>query len=53
VDPEVTDYLLRAASFDPTGKVRANFLAPKPVALPSPITYPLVAEVGEGFDDDA
>lgn len=26
VDPEVTDYLLRAASMDPTGKVRAHFV---------------------------
>ena len=34
VDPEVTDYLLRAASFDPTGKVRQTFLAPKPLAQP-------------------
>src|SRR4051812_40147260 len=31
VDPELTDYLTRAASFDPTGKIRTHFLAPKPV----------------------
>src|SRR5512146_1936802 len=35
VDPQVTDYLLRAASFDPWGAIRTNFLAPKPVVLPS------------------
>lgn len=29
VDPEVTDYLLRAAAMDPTGTVRSAFLAPK------------------------
>lgn len=51
-DPEVTDYLLRAASFDPTGKVRRNFLAPKPVAAPVPPPYPIVAKVGPGFVDD-
>lgn len=28
VDPEVTDYLKRAAGFDPTGNVREHFLAP-------------------------
>lgn len=34
VDSEVTDYLKRAASFDPTGKIRQAFLTPttaKPV----------------------
>jgi hypothetical protein len=51
VDPEVTDYLLRAASFDPTGTVRQHFLAPKLVATPTPPTYSMVAEVGKGFDD--
>lgn len=29
VDPQVSDYLLRAAAFDPTGKLRAYFMAPK------------------------
>lgn len=29
VDPTVTDYLLRAAAFDTSGKVRRMFLAPK------------------------
>lgn len=28
VDPQVTDYLLRAAAFDPTGTVRRHFMAP-------------------------
>ena len=51
-DPEVTDYLLRAASFDPTGKIRQNFLAPKPVAQPQPIIIPAIARVGKGFADD-
>ena len=29
VDPEVTDYLLRAAAFDSTGTIRKYFMAPK------------------------
>ena len=29
VDPEVSDYLLRAASFDSTGIIRKYFMAPK------------------------
>lgn len=52
VDPELTDYLTRAASFDPTGQVRANFLAPKPVALPQPIIIPAVFRIGDGFDPE-
>jgi hypothetical protein len=52
-DPEVTDYLLRAASFDSTGKVRRDFLAPKPVAAPQPVIFPLIARVGEGFAEEA
>lgn len=50
-DPEITDYLLRAASFDSTGKVREYFLAPKPVALPTAPIYPVKFRVGEGFVD--
>jgi len=51
VDPEVTDYLLRAASFDPTGKIRQNFLAPKPVAQATPPTYTALARIGKGFTE--
>lgn len=51
-DSEVTDYLLRAASFDSTGKVREHFLAPKPVALPTAPIYPVKFNVGTGFVDD-
>lgn len=53
VDADITDYLTRAASFDPSGKVRSNFLAPKLVALPTPITRPLIFAVGTGFADDS
>lgn len=53
VDPQVTDYLLRAASFDPSGAIRTNFLAPKPVALPSPIIIPVKLKVGTGFADES
>jgi hypothetical protein len=51
-DPEVTDYLLRAASFDTSGKVRQHFLAPKPVALATPLILPLKFGVGTGFTDE-
>jgi hypothetical protein len=51
-DPEITDYLLRAASFDTTGKIRLHFLAPKPVALPTPIVRALKFRVGDGFSDE-
>lgn len=34
VDKEVSDYLLRAASMDPTGTVRRHFLAAKPTTAP-------------------
>lgn len=51
-DPEVSDYLLRAASFDPTGKVRLHFLAPKPVAQPQPIIIAAISRVGKGYIDD-
>lgn len=50
VDPDVTDYLLRAASFDPTGKVRATFLAPKPIAQPGAIA--LKYKTGNLYTDD-
>lgn len=52
VDSDVTDYLTRAAGFDPSGKVRSNFLAPKLVATPTPVTRPLVFGVGQGFADE-
>lgn len=52
VDPEVTDYLLRAASFDPSGKIRTHFLAPKPVAQAQPVTYPAQFGTGDGFADE-
>lgn len=53
VDPEVTDYLLRAASFDPTGTVRDHFLAAKPVAAAESAPISPVMEVGTGFADEA
>jgi hypothetical protein len=49
VDPEVTDYLLRAASFDPTGKLRRTFLADASGAGAS--TYPVRFRVGTQFTD--
>lgn len=52
-DPDVTDYLLRAASFDTSGTIRQHFLAPKPVALPEPATFPAIATVGKGYTEDA
>lgn len=42
IDPSVTEYLTRAASMDPTGKVRQAFLAPKNVRR-------MVFRVGRGF----
>lgn len=51
VDAELTDYLTRAASFDPSGLVRTHFLAPKPVALPTLPTTPAQFKVGKGFRD--
>lgn len=51
VDATVTDYLLRAASFDPTGTIRKHFLAPKPVAAPEASTFTPVGRVGTGFID--
>ena len=49
-DPQITDYLMRAAGFDPSGKVRANFLAPRPLA--PPVHIPGKFRVGPGFRDD-
>lgn len=49
VDPEVTDYLLRAASMDPTGTVRRHFLAAKPTVAPVNV----IARVGPGFVEEA
>lgn len=51
VDSEMTDYLMRAASFDPTGKVRAHFMAAKPIALASAPSTPVKFRVGDGFVD--
>jgi len=45
VDPDVTDYLLRAAAFDKTGKIRAAFLASKD-------THVGGWRVGTGFADE-
>jgi len=45
VDPQVSDYLLRAASFDPSGTVRRTFVPPKDVRVAS-------AVVGRGFVGD-
>lgn len=50
VDPEVTDYLLRAIGFDPTGKIKAKFMPPDP---PQVFTYPAQFRVGETFHEDA
>lgn len=46
VDPNVTEYLLRAATFDSTGAVRRQFLSPKD--RPSAGWL-----VGKGFRDEA
>jgi len=50
VDPEVTDYLLRAAAFDPTGKIKAKFMPPEP---PQVFTFPAKFRVGETYVEDA
>lgn len=55
VDPEVTDYLLRAASFDASGKVRSQFLSATSaggsgdIVIPKPIVF----GVGTGFKEEA
>lgn len=48
VDPDVTDYLLRAAAFDPTGKLRRTFLTSVDSASS---TYPVRVRVGTQFTD--
>jgi len=50
VDPEVTDYLLRASAMDPTGRIRAKFMPPDP---PQVFTYPAKLRIGETFHEDA
>lgn len=49
VDSEVTDYLLRAASFDPTGAIRKHFLAPKEFSSTPQLKY----RVGKTFTEEA
>lgn len=49
VDADVTDYLLRAASFDPSGTVRSTFLNDTMGAAGS---KQMVFVVGAGFRDD-
>ncbi len=46
VDPTVTDYLLRAASFDNTGLVRRFFMAPRDTRVAR-------GRVGQSFVDEA
>lgn len=46
VDPDITDYLLRAAAFDSTGAIRRYFLAPKDVRFSQ-------FRVGQSFVDEA
>ncbi|MGH9256362.1 MAG: hypothetical protein ACRD3C_17530 [Vicinamibacterales bacterium] len=46
VDPTVTDYLKRAAAFDPTGKVRQMF-------MPSEGGFVVKFRVGETYHEDA
>lgn len=53
VDPQVTDYLLRAAAMDPTGTVRKHFLAGKPVAVPNRAPFDMVGRIGPGFVEEA
>lgn len=49
-NPEVTDYLLRAASFDPTGRVQKTFLiSSKGGASESVASNELLFRVGSGF----
>lgn len=51
-DPIVTDYLMRAAAFDPTGTIRKNFLAPRPQAAPVPPRIPAITRWGKTFEDE-
>lgn len=46
VDPQITDYLLRAAAFDNSGKIRRWFLAPTD-------TRPGQFRVGQSYVDEA
>lgn len=52
VDADVTDYLNNAAAMDATGKIRQNFLAPKLIAEPARVKYPIKARIGKGFAED-
>lgn len=45
VDPDVNDYMLRAAAFDVSGKIRQHFLAPKD-------RQQIVYRVGTGYTDE-
>lgn len=47
VDPEVTDYLVRAASFDSSGKIRRHFLSGG-----DSTSRPVRFQVGTGFRDE-
>jgi hypothetical protein len=49
VDPQVTDYLLRAAGFDSTGTVRLQFLG---AADGAPSVRKIIARVGAGRSAD-
>lgn len=51
VDASVTDYLLRAASFDPTGKIRAEFLTSNSSKGGSAASKTVLFQVGQGFAD--
>jgi len=46
VDPVVTDYLKRAAAFDPTGKIKSTF-------MPTDVGFVAKFRVGETFREDA
>lgn len=46
VDPQVTDYLKRAAAFDPTGRIKAVF-------MPEPGGFVAKFRVGETYREDA
>lgn len=48
VDKDVTDYLLRAASFDPTGKVRSHFLPEQKTSGAKPVVF----RIGTTFADE-
>lgn len=50
VDPQVTEYLTTAMSFDPTGRIKAKFQPPE---QPSTFTYQALSKVGETYLEDA